>query len=142
MYFKITIEPSGKTLFVKPDETILSAGLRQQFDLPYSCEEGECATCMGRLMQGDIGYPHIEPCCLSQAEEEQGNILLCSAVPKSDCILWLEGITAPEDIPPKTITCPLILQKPLNEKLTHLIASIPTEVVFHWQAGLLMHNHV
>lgn len=134
-YFRVTIEPSGKTIFVKPGESILTAGLRQSFDLPFSCQEGECATCMGRLLEGNISYPSIEPCALTEAETQQGHVLTCCSVPMSDCIIWLEGISAPEDLPRKTMTCPVKSITALNGTMSELIITTPDDQPLKWLAG-------
>lgn len=141
-YHKVTMEPSGKSFLVSPGETILDAGLRQQFDLPYNCQEGDCATCMGRLLDGDVHYPNVEPCALTPAEINEGNILTCCSSPNKDCIIWLEGVSAPEDISEITIDCPLISCTPLNESITEITVSIAEHAEFHWQAGqyATLHN--
>ncbi len=91
-YHRIMIQPSGKHFFVKENETLLEAGLRQGVAIPYSCQEGECATCMARLLKGSIDYPALKPLGITASEIAAGEILTCCAVPVTDCTIRLEEI--------------------------------------------------
>lgn len=138
---KVTIEPSGTSFLVKPDETILDAALRQQIEIPYNCQEGDCATCMGRLLEGQIDYPEIEPYVLTPTEIKAGNILTCCSAPNSDCIIWLEGVSAPESTSQAVLNCPLITCTPLNETITEIVISTANYPNFYWQAGQYVNLH-
>ncbi len=47
MSFTITIQPSGHSFTAEADETILEAGLRHGYTMPYSCRDGVCGACKG-----------------------------------------------------------------------------------------------
>ena len=47
--FEVTIVSSGKTFRVNKGENILVAALRQGVMLPYSCKNGTCGSCKGKL---------------------------------------------------------------------------------------------
>lgn len=68
-------------------ETLLHAGLRSGVSLPYECATGTCGTCRGRLMTGaiDIGW-EASP-ALAKLKRDKGDILLCQAQAKSDCLV-------------------------------------------------------
>lgn len=65
-------------------QPILSAAHRANILMAYSCRSGQCGSCRGRVLQGEIEYPRGFPDALSQAEAEQGYALFCSAHACSD----------------------------------------------------------
>ncbi|GAB4416479.1 MAG: phenylacetate-CoA oxygenase/reductase subunit PaaK [Bacteroidia bacterium] len=59
--------------------TVLSAGLAQGLDLPYSCKRGVCSTCMGQLLGGTVAMDNPES--LLDFERARGRVLVCQAHP-------------------------------------------------------------
>ncbi|SFM79070.1 hypothetical protein SAMN05428949_0802 [Chitinophaga sp. YR627] len=78
--YTITLSKSNKqVLWTQSKGTILelceSAGLSPD----YNCRMGTCSTCESKLISGAFTYdpePFMEP--------EEGNILICCAIPASD----------------------------------------------------------
>ncbi len=66
--------------------------------LPYSCKNGTCGSCKGRLVAGEVEYPFHPPQALSKAECEAGDVLLCQAVALTDLKVTVREITAIKDI--------------------------------------------
>ncbi len=62
--------------------TILDAALSQGLELPHSCKTGTCASCMGKLVSGEVSMENNES--LLDFEVEQGKVLLCQAHPLSE----------------------------------------------------------
>ncbi|MCX6499435.1 MAG: PDR/VanB family oxidoreductase [Arthrobacter sp.] len=54
--FEVTLERTGTTLQVAPEETVLEAIRRVRSDMPSSCEEGFCGTCETRVLSGTIDH--------------------------------------------------------------------------------------
>lgn len=50
MSFELRIEPTGQTLEVAPDQTVLDACLRAGLWLPHACCHGLCATVRNRAL--------------------------------------------------------------------------------------------
>lgn len=72
------------TITVSPDETILEAAEANGIALPFGCRRGACASCTGRVLDGEI--EHIRrPRALSTDRLDDGYALLCSAEARSDC---------------------------------------------------------
>lgn len=69
---------------VEPKETLLQAALRQGVDFPFSCRVGGCATCKCRLLEGKVKELTRSEYILSDEELDQGYILACQSVPRSD----------------------------------------------------------
>jgi ferredoxin len=84
--FAITLVPSGLT-FPAPDGTsILHAAEAAGIDLPSSCRNGACRTCLCRLDSGRVRYL-VEWPGLSSDEMRDGDVLACVAVPVSDLVV-------------------------------------------------------
>ena len=79
MKARLRIEPHGRTIDVRQDQTLLDAALSSGLNLPHSCKSGHCASCRARLRSGDIQYPLGRPLGLTAGEAASGAILLCQA---------------------------------------------------------------
>jgi ferredoxin len=66
-----------------PSEPLLTAARRAGIELPASCRNGTCRTCMCRLASGQVSY-RIEWPGLTREEKAEGYILPCVAYPESD----------------------------------------------------------
>lgn len=65
-------------------ESILDAGLRHGFKLPFSCKAGVCSTCIAKLMEGDVEMDINH--ALDEQQIKDRYILTCQAHPLSDKI--------------------------------------------------------
>ncbi len=68
--YKITV-PAGKS--------ILETALKQDIDLPYSCQSGMCTACMGKCVSGKVKLDDSDG--LSDKEIQQGYVLICVGHP-------------------------------------------------------------
>jgi ferredoxin len=85
-HFTARFEPSGARFIVPADHTLLLAAERAGVELPSSCRNGTCRTCMCRLVEGRIGYRIQWPGLLPE-ERAEGLILPCIAYPQSDVVI-------------------------------------------------------
>ncbi|MFQ5890965.1 MAG: 2Fe-2S iron-sulfur cluster-binding protein [Gemmatimonadota bacterium] len=82
-YEVIYITSEGETRFeVSEDEYLLSAASRAGLELPFTCLQGWCITCAGRLEEGRVDQS--EAVRVFPEDEAAGYVLLCSAYPRSD----------------------------------------------------------
>ncbi|NVK41095.1 MAG: oxidoreductase [Oceanospirillaceae bacterium] len=51
--FEIQLSSSGQVLEVPADKSALEVLLDQDIDIPYSCEDGVCGTCITRVLEGE-----------------------------------------------------------------------------------------
>ena len=70
---------------MKPETTILDAALRVRTELPFSCKGGMCATCKGRIEEGEVTMD--KNYALIDSEVEAGYVLTCQSHPVSDRVV-------------------------------------------------------
>lgn len=80
---------SGDTreVIVRPGESLLEAGLRAGLPLQFSCTMGGCGHCKIKRVSGDIAMD--APNCLTDTENEAGQILACCAFPHGRVVVQL-----------------------------------------------------
>lgn len=96
---RVTVRPSGREFCVEGHDTLLAAGLKAGLAFAYGCGNGTCGLCRARVVGGEVRRvrPHDYP--LSEAEREQGHVLLCCNVPIGDVLLEALEAGQPADIP-------------------------------------------
>jgi ring-1,2-phenylacetyl-CoA epoxidase subunit PaaE len=83
---KVTLILDGEEVSfeMSKDEVVLDVALSNGIDVPYSCQGGVCLTCMGKIEEGKADM--IENQLLSEDEINDGCLLTCQAVPKSETL--------------------------------------------------------
>jgi 3-ketosteroid 9alpha-monooxygenase subunit B len=78
---EVTIELDGRveTTSHRAGTTVLQTARQTGLQPPFSCENGDCATCMARLVEGTATMRANN--ALTDDEVEEGWILTCQAVP-------------------------------------------------------------
>ena len=56
--YRVTVEPLGREVACREDQTILDACLRAGVWIPHSCTHGTCATCKAEVLDGAVGGGH------------------------------------------------------------------------------------
>ena len=84
--FPVTIEPSGLQFDVEGDLSILEAAELGRVQLPSSCRNGTCRTCMCKLVRGEVTY-NIEWPGLSAEVKAEGWVLPCVAHPTTPLVI-------------------------------------------------------
>jgi ferredoxin len=76
---RLEVSVSGEVhhLEVGSEESLLEAMERKGIAVPYSCREGSCGSCMGKLLEGKVEMEVTD--ALSAKEIERGYILTCQA---------------------------------------------------------------
>ena len=133
--FTITIQPSGHSFSAEADETILEAGLRHGYIMPYSCRDGVCGACKGKILQGEVDYGQYQPFALSDAEKAAGFALFCKTKPKSDVVLESHEITSGEEIPVKTLPCRVQKMEKVADDVMVLYLKLPANERLQFLAG-------
>ncbi len=74
-----------QTIDVPADEYILDVAEEHNIPLPSACRQGNCSTCVARLIRGDVDQDEQQ--FLNPAEMDQRYTVTCVAYPRSDCVL-------------------------------------------------------
>ena len=82
----ITLQPGGESFGADESTTLLHAAEHAGLDLPSSCRNGTCRTCMCQLVSGEVNYRIRWPGLLPE-EKAAGWILPCIAHAQSDLVL-------------------------------------------------------
>jgi 3-ketosteroid 9alpha-monooxygenase subunit B len=67
-----------------PGETLLESARRAAMSPPFSCEAGNCGTCMARLSEGSATMRVND--ALEEDEVEDGYVLTCQAIPDTPSV--------------------------------------------------------
>ncbi|MBU3055019.1 CDP-6-deoxy-delta-3,4-glucoseen reductase [Pseudomonas indica] len=94
---KVTLQPSGAVLEVRPGERILDATRRLGYDCPQSCRNGNCHVCAALLVEGRVRQNGVAL--------DHGELFTCIAEPLEDCVLHWDGVMAPGELPVRELSC-------------------------------------
>jgi len=84
--FELRLEPMGWRVCVAADQPLMTGARAAGVELPSSCRNGTCRTCISVLVSGQVGY-RIEWPGLSADEKREGWILPCVAHALSDVVV-------------------------------------------------------
>jgi CDP-4-dehydro-6-deoxyglucose reductase, E3 len=132
---RVRIEPSGHEFDVVDSETVLDAAMREGVLLPYSCRNGSCGTCKGKILDGTVDYGVYEDKALSAEERGAGLALFCQARPLSDLVVWAREIVAPAHIEIKTLPCRVVKMDRVAHDVMILSLRLPQHERFKFLAG-------
>ncbi len=91
--FTARVLPADLQFDVEGDLTLLEAADMGRVQLPSSCRNGTCRTCMCQLVSGEVTYT-VEWPGLSAEEKAEGLVLPCVARPLTDVVLMQAAATA------------------------------------------------
>jgi CDP-4-dehydro-6-deoxyglucose reductase len=81
--------PTGEQFVCPAQKSILAAAHAANILVSYSCRSGQCGSCLGKLLSGEIEYPKGLPDALDQQQHAAGYALFCSAQAASDLVIEL-----------------------------------------------------
>ena len=84
--FHARLQPSGRAFEARADRPLLLAAADAGIEMPSSCRNGTCRTCLKPLLAGQVHY-RIEWPGLLPEEKAGGWVLPCVAYPLSDVVL-------------------------------------------------------
>jgi ferredoxin len=84
--FELRLDPMGWRVRVPASQPLMAGARAAGIELPSSCRNGTCRTCIVMLLRGEVAY-RIEWPGLSAEEKREGWILPCVAHPLSDVVV-------------------------------------------------------
>lgn len=135
MTFQTTIQPGGYRFNAEAHETILEAALRNGFTLPYSCREGVCGVCKGKIIEGLVDHGSYLSDALTNMEKAVGMTLFCCARPKSDLVLECHTAAVINDIPVRIMPCRVHKMSRMTDDIMVLQFELPAGEKLRFCAG-------
>jgi CDP-4-dehydro-6-deoxyglucose reductase len=135
MSFNVTVQPSGRSFSVNPDEAMLAAAIRQGIGLPYGCKDGACGSCKCKMLEGTVSHGPHQLKALSHEEEANGFVLTCCGVPQSDVVLESRQVTDESAFPIKKMPVRVSSLTRLSGDVIALRLQLPANDVFKYHAG-------
>lgn len=135
MTFQTTIQPSGYQFPIEEHETILQAALKHGYTLPYSCREGACGVCKGKVMEGQVDHGNHLGSALTDMDKAAGMTLFCCARPKSDLLIECQTAGKISDIPVRILPCRVRKMTRLADDVMALQLELPMGERLHFAAG-------
>lgn len=86
--FCLILDGKEHSVPIAAGETLLQAALAAGIDVPSSCTEGHCGTCMARLRGGEVAMSSTR--ALSRRNIERGLVLACQSRPSSSDRILLD----------------------------------------------------
>ena len=90
---KCTVKSTGEEFMVKPGQLLMKAAFAAGIKWPHSCKVGSCGSCRAIILEGEGSYP-ASPCVpeslLHKEEIDNGMVIACQWVPKTDIIVDVE----------------------------------------------------
>lgn len=100
---RIVIQPSGKVVECKGNDTVLMALEQAGYALPNNCRAGACGECKVRVLSGQYDQGMVLDMALTDEERRAGCGLMCMAKPIADemVIEWGDAEARPKLFPPR-----------------------------------------
>jgi CDP-4-dehydro-6-deoxyglucose reductase, E3 len=131
----VRIIPQGRSISVPEDLPVLAAAQLAGLPLPHSCRSGRCGSCRARLVSGRIEYPAGLPLGVSAAEREQGYVLLCQALARSDLVVEARPVQSAATAEIKTLPSRVARRRELAPDVMQLLLRVPAVESMEFLAG-------
>lgn len=87
---RLTVEPDGITIEVRPGETVLEAMHAAGLGYRTGCRRGGCTVCKVDLVAGEVEHQQpIADTVMTELEYDDGTCLTCKALPTGDVTIRL-----------------------------------------------------
>ncbi|MGG5258249.1 NADH:ubiquinone reductase (Na(+)-transporting) subunit F [Phycicoccus avicenniae] len=129
----ITVEPLGREVECREDQSILEACLRSGVWLPHSCTHGTCATCKADVLEGEVDHGAASSFALMDYERDEGKLLPCTARPRSDVVIEVD-IDVDESVevfPVQDYTATVIELTEVARETVRLVVELDREIGFN-----------
>jgi len=134
MTFNATIQPSQHKFPINTEQTILEGAQAHGLTLPYSCRNGACGACKGKVLQGTVDHGRSQD-VLSEAEKADGWALFCCAKPQSDIVIECHEVMTDKEIQVRTLPTRVHKMEKLADDVMAIYLKLPTNERLQFFAG-------
>lgn len=135
MSFKVTVHPSNHEFTVQDGQSVLDGALAAGIVLPYSCRNGACSTCKGKVVAGSYDAGSSPAQILSPEDLAQGYTLFCQAKPTSDLVVEAREIRMASDIQIRKMPSRVMEIERAADDVMVLKLQLPATDPFRFYAG-------
>lgn len=135
MTAQVTVLPSKQDFLVEGHDTLLEAAMRAGIPLNYGCSGGNCGLCKARVVSGEVKKTRQHDFVISEAEKNQGYILLCSNTAVSDLVIEAAVANSVLDIPFQQISAHVKTMGHINDDMVLLHLQTPRTQRLRFLAG-------
>ena len=131
----VRLVPGQREFFVEGSDTILDAALRAGISLRYGCSNGNCGQCKARVISGKTLPMRHYDYAFSEAEKNQGYVLLCAHTAVTDLEIEAAEIGGTQDIPEQEIAARVKKIELLGDDMALLHLQTPRTKRLQFLAG-------
>lgn len=135
MSFKVTVQPSQHEFTVEDGQTVLDAALAAGIVLPYSCRNGACSTCKGRVVSGSYDAGPAPAQILPPDDIKNGYTLFCQARPSTDLTIEAHEIRLASDIQIRKMPSRVMGLEQVRPDVMVIKLQLPAADPFRYYAG-------
>lgn len=131
----VTVLPSQHDFLLEGQDSLLEAAMRAGIPLNYGCSGGNCGLCKAKIISGEVKQIRHHDFVLSEADKNQGCVLLCSHTAVTDVTLEAAVAGSVQDIPVQQITAKVKAITPLADTMRLLHLQTPRTQRLRFLAG-------
>lgn len=132
---QVTVLPSKHDFLVEGHDSLLEAAMRAGIPLNYGCSGGNCGLCKAKVLSGEVKKTRLHDFVITEAEKQQGYILLCSNTAVSDLVIEAEVAGSVQDIPFQQINAHVKAIGHINDDMILLHLQTPRTQRLRFLAG-------
>lgn len=135
MSFQVTIRSTNHQFSAESEQTVLDAALAAGLVLPYSCRNGACSTCKGKVVSGEVEAGEYPAQILSPEDLADGFTLFCQAHAKSDLVIDVAEVRMASDIQIRKLPSRVMSIEGVAPDVKVLKLQLPASEQFRYYAG-------
>jgi len=135
MSFQVTIQSTDHQFPADAEQTVLDAALAAGLVLPYSCRNGACSTCKGKVVSGEVEAGEYPAQILSPEDLADGFTLFCQAHAKSDLVIDVAEVRMASDIQIRKLPSRVMSMESVAPDVKVLKLQLPASEQFRYYAG-------
>ncbi len=135
MTHQVTIRNTEHRFDVPEGETVLQAAAAAGLILPYSCRDGACGSCKGKLVEGKVDYGRYAEKVFTAEEKAAGYALFCQAKPLTDIVIEVREVRRAGDIQIKKLPARVAGLAKVTDDVVVLQLKLPASERFQFLAG-------